>query len=80
MFSEFGEVEDWTIYADADTKTCLAERVDEVGKVMQMGVTKDYDYAYVGIVTLADIDVKANRTSPSPSPSTAPCSSGSRRA
>lgn len=57
-FTEFGMVEGWTIYADQTTKTCLAERTDEVGNVMQMGVTKDHDYAYVGIFTQADIDVK----------------------
>lgn len=57
-FSEYGMVEGWTIYADADTKTCLAERIDDAGNVMQMGVTKDHDYAYVGIFTQADIDVE----------------------
>lgn len=57
-FSEYGMVEGWTIYADATTKTCLAERTDDVGNVMQMGVTRDLDYAYVGIFTQADIDVQ----------------------
>ncbi|RYH09220.1 hypothetical protein [Tropicimonas sp. IMCC6043] len=57
-FTEYGMVEDWTIYADSGTKTCLVERVDDAGNVMQMGVTKDRDYAYVGIFTQADIDVQ----------------------
>lgn len=54
----YSEAGDWTVYADADTKTCLVERADDQGNVMQMGVTTDRDYAYVGIFTLADIDVK----------------------
>jgi hypothetical protein len=58
MFTVYGTVGDWIVYADADTKTCLVERVDDEGNVMQMGVTKDRDAAYVGIFTLGDIDVK----------------------
>lgn len=61
-FSVYGQVEGWTVYADADTKNCLVERVDDLGNVMQMGVTKDRDYAYVGIFTLADIEVKKKQT------------------
>jgi hypothetical protein len=57
-FSEFSTVEGWTIYADATTRTCLAERTDDMGNAMQMGVTSDHDYAYIGIFTLADIDVE----------------------
>ena len=57
-FTVYNEVEDWTVYADADTKTCLVERVDDLGNVMQMGVTKDHDYAYVGIFTLADVKIR----------------------
>lgn len=60
-FSEYSKVDDWTIYADKTLDTCLAERADDVGDVMQMGVTKDRDYAYVGIFTLADLDVAAEQ-------------------
>jgi hypothetical protein len=61
-FTVYGVVDDWTVYADADTKTCLVERSDDQGNVMQMGLTTDRNYAYVGIFTLADIDIKKEQS------------------
>lgn len=57
-FAVYKEMELWTIYADGDTKTCLAERVDDAGNVFQMGLTKDHQYGYVGVFTLADVKIK----------------------
>jgi hypothetical protein len=55
IYKDLGE---WTVYTDADRESCLIERVDDAGNVMQMGLDKQHKHAYVGIFTLADIDIK----------------------
>ncbi len=57
----YEEVGDWTVYSDATRLSCLAERSDANGNVMQMGMTKDLSAAYVGVFTLADIPIKENQ-------------------
>ena len=57
-FAVYKELQDWTVYADGERGSCLIERVDEAGNVMQMGLDKKHKHAYVGIFTLADIDIK----------------------
>lgn len=54
-FSVYAEVEGWTIYADSATKTCLAERTDDVGNAIQMGPTKDREFAYIGVFTKGEL-------------------------
>lgn len=60
-FTIFKDLGDWTVYADANTRTCLAERADEVGNVFQMGLTKDHQYGYVGVFTLADVTIPSSQ-------------------
>ena len=55
VFSKNGE---WTIYADNSRNTCLAERVDPVGNVMQMGIMPNQTEGYVGVFTPAEIEVQ----------------------
>lgn len=55
VFSKNGE---WTIYADSSRNTCLAERVDPAGNVMQMGVMPNQTQGYVGVFTKAPINVQ----------------------
>lgn len=55
VFSKNGE---WTIYADKSRNTCLAERVDPAGNVMQMGIMPSQTEGYVGVFTPAPIEVK----------------------
>lgn len=57
-FTIYKDLGEWTVYADAGTKTCLAERADAEGNVFQMGLTKDHQYGYIGVFTLADVDIK----------------------
>lgn len=57
-FTIYKELPEWTVYADQKTESCLIERVDDAGNVMQMGLDKKHKHAYVGIFTLADIDIK----------------------
>lgn len=60
-FTVYKEMDMWTIYADADTGTCLAERADDAGNVLQMGLTKDRQLGYIGVFTLADVKIKDSR-------------------
>ncbi|GGH32450.1 hypothetical protein SAMN05444007_106159 [Cribrihabitans marinus] len=60
-FTIYKEMDLWTVYADASTKTCLAESVDDVGNVFQMGLTKDHQYGYIGVFTQADVKIPASQ-------------------
>ena len=53
-FEKWGEESGWTIYVDKSRDACLIERVDENSNVVQMGLTKDKDFGYVGVFTQAD--------------------------
>jgi hypothetical protein len=59
-FEIWGEESGWTIYVDKSRNACLIERVDENANVVQMGLTKDKDFGYVGVFTQADVDFKDN--------------------
>jgi hypothetical protein len=59
--SIYKEMDEWTIYADASRGSCLAERVDSEGNVMQMGLTKDKSAGYVGVFTKAKTDIKESQ-------------------
>ncbi len=54
--SEYKQMGEWTIYADATRGSCLAERVGPEGNVMQMGLTQNQSDAYVGVFTPAKMD------------------------
>jgi hypothetical protein len=60
-FSIFGQVQDWTIYSDATTGSCLAERTDSFGNAIQMGLTRDREHGYVGVFTTAETDIKSGQ-------------------
>lgn len=60
-FEKWGEESGWTIYVDKSRDSCLIERVDENKNVVQMGLTKDKEFGYVGVFTLADVDLSDNR-------------------
>ena len=57
-FTVYKEVGDWTVYADDKLGTCLIERADGLGNVMQMGLDKKHKHAYVGVFTTDDIKIK----------------------
>jgi hypothetical protein len=61
-FTLHGEVEGWKVFIDHEKNTCLIERMDELGNVVQMGPTKDRTLAYIGVFTLAETDVKRGET------------------
>ena len=60
-FTKWGEVEGWTLYQVAERKSCMAERVDANGNVLQMGLTPDHSLGYLGIFTQADIGLQGGK-------------------
>lgn len=60
-FTKWGEAEGWNIFVDQSRGTCLIERADANGNVVQMGLTKDQKFGYVGVFTQADVKPKDNR-------------------
>ncbi|MEY8830899.1 hypothetical protein AB9K34_21220 [Sedimentitalea sp. XS_ASV28] len=61
VFTKWGETEGWTIYKDETRKSCLAERVDEAGNVLQMGLTAEHTLGYIGVFTQADIGLSEGK-------------------
>ncbi len=55
---QYGEVEDWTVYANETRGDCLIVRSVGMNKV-QLGVTaQDQEVGYLGVFTKADIGLK----------------------
>lgn len=61
VFTKWGDAEGWTIYQDETRKSCLAERVDDAGNVLQMGLTADHTLGYIGVFTQADIGLSGGK-------------------
>jgi len=59
-FVEWGEAEGWDILVDTSRGTCLIERVDTNGTVVQMGLTSNAEFGYLGVFTQADVSPKDN--------------------
>ena len=61
-FLKYGEVEGWGIFIDTAKSSCLIEKTDDLGNVVQMGLTKDRSIGYVGVFTTAETDIKKDDT------------------
>jgi len=57
-FSQYGEAEGWIVFVDNEKNSCLVEKSDDLGNVVQMGLTKDRAIGYVGVFTTAETDIK----------------------
>lgn len=57
-FTNYGQVEGWNVFVDAEKMSCLIEKSDDVGNVVQMGLTTDRSVAYVGVFTKAKTKIK----------------------
>lgn len=56
-FTKYGEVEGWNVYVDNEKKSCLIERAGD-DNVVQMGLTKDHQFGYLGVFAKGDTGVK----------------------
>ncbi len=61
-FLKYGEVEGWGVFIDTAKKSCLIEKTDDLGNVVQMGLTEDRSIGYVGVFTSAETDIKRDDT------------------
>lgn len=57
-FAFYAEVEGWNIFKDNEKLSCFIEQSDELGYVVQMGLTDQRDIGYVGVFTNRDVDIK----------------------
>ena len=62
-FTKYGEVEGWTVYVDVERKSCLIEAVDVAENVVQMGLTSDHNFGYLGVFSKGDTGVKKGKKS-----------------
>lgn len=56
-FTPYGEVEGWKIFVNDDRKTCMIEKVDAEENVVQMGLTSDRSFGYLGVFTKQDVEL-----------------------
>jgi len=61
-FLKYGEVEGWGVFIDTEKKSCLIEKTDNFGNVVQMGLTKDRSIGYVGVFTSAKTEIKKGKS------------------
>ncbi|WP_424972911.1 hypothetical protein [Dinoroseobacter sp. S76] len=57
-FTAYGMVEGWSIFVNEDRKTCMIERVDAAENVVQMGLTVDRSFGYLGVFTKQETALK----------------------
>ncbi|TMV10297.1 hypothetical protein FGK63_04325 [Ruegeria sediminis] len=60
-FTKWGEESGWTIYVDGTRGSCLIERMDDNANVVQMGLTPNAEFGYLGVFTKADIGLKGEK-------------------
>ena len=58
VFSKYDTVEGWAIFVNEDRKTCMIERVDDNENVVQMGLTADRGFGYLGVFTKNDVGLR----------------------
>ncbi len=58
-FENYGEVEGWNVFKDIEKKSCLIEKSDDVGNVVQMGLLADRSIGYLGVFTKGEVKLKA---------------------
>ena len=61
-FLKYGDVEGWNVYIDQEKKTCLIEAIDAEENVVQMGLTADRAFGYLGVFTKGETTIKAGET------------------
>lgn len=62
-FSSYGAVEGWNVFVDNEKKSCLIERVEEGKSIVQMGLTADAKFGYLGVFTAGDAGIKKGEKS-----------------
>ncbi len=58
-FEKYGEVEGWNVFTDKAKMSCLIEKSDNMGNVVQMGLMEDRSIGYLGVFTTSKVEMKA---------------------
>ncbi|WP_068113372.1 hypothetical protein [Tropicimonas marinistellae] len=59
-FRAWGEESGWNILVDEGRNSCLIEKMDENANVIQMGLTKDHEFGYLGVFT-KNVDLEGRK-------------------
>jgi len=59
VFEHYGEVQGWNVFLDKEKMSCLIEKSDDLGHVVQMGLMEDHGIGYLGVFTKDEINLKA---------------------
>lgn len=57
-FTKYGAVDGWTVYVDNERGSCLIERIDAAENIVQMGLTRDRKFGYLGVFSKGDTGVR----------------------
>ncbi|MBB95070.1 MAG: hypothetical protein CML68_10755 [Rhodobacteraceae bacterium] len=57
----YGHSGAWYVFADTTGGTCMTEKVDDAGNVVQIGMTKDGEHAYLAVYALIPEDLREKR-------------------
>lgn len=60
-FTAFGHTDGWYIFVDQTRGTCLAEKTDASGNVVQIGLTEDNAHSYIAVYALIPEDLRMKR-------------------
>lgn len=61
VFMPFGHSGGWYVFTDTTRATCLTEKVDATGNVVQIGLTKDNEHAYLAVYAVVPEDLRKER-------------------
>jgi len=62
-FTNYGEAEGWNVFVDNERGSCLIERIDGADNIVQMGLTKDHSFGYLGVFSKGDTGIKKGKKS-----------------
>ncbi|CAN0589083.1 unnamed protein product, partial [Ectocarpus sp. 12 AP-2014] len=51
----------WYVFTDTSRGTCMTEKIDEAGNVVQIGLTKDNEHAYLAVYALIPEELREER-------------------
>ncbi|MGR3803408.1 hypothetical protein [Marinibacterium profundimaris] len=60
-FTAFGHSGDWYVFTDVSRGSCLVEKTDASGNVVQIGLTEDNKHAYIAVYALIPEDLRGKR-------------------
>ena len=58
-YEKYGKVEGWNVFVDTEKMSCLIQKSDDLGNMVQMGLMADRSIGYLAIFTKSEVELKA---------------------